>query len=465
MKQALAKLNPINSLFGRIFLWFWLCALLIISGNFWLASQLAERSEVKPASERKREMLVRLSEELSNVSSRARGEVKLSRLLERVGRRRELFLLLIEPQSKEYVYDFPQRFRPGKELLNPLVEQSLAYQVRTVASEFVGPVEVSLNGRDYKLFVGKATPGAIGFLRQRHPILPIAIALTISALLCGLFTWSLLRPIRQIKSATYKMSTGDLAARVGNAAKRHDELGQLGREFNEMAEQVERLLLSQKRLLADVSHELRSPLARLQVAIGIAQQQLNDTENSSWPSQLARIEKESHRIEQMLAKVMMLARLEGAPQVQKSQVSLSRLLQEIVEDCQFEAAHVNKVLQSKINDNIQLNADAELLHSAVENVLRNAIKYANNNIFVEAQNTAEGISIQIADDGNGVPEADLAHIFTPFYRVSLSRNRNSGGTGLGLAIATQAIAAHNGVIAAENSQEGGLLIRITLPIE
>jgi two-component system sensor histidine kinase CpxA len=232
-----------------------------------------------------------------------------------------------------------------------------------------------------------------------------------------------------------------------------------------MAQQVESLLLNQKRLLGDISHELRSPLTRLQLAIGIAQQQADVEPSQSTNKQLERIEKESQRMEQMIAQVLTLSRLEAQRSPpENSTVFLGELLQALIKDAQFEAQIVGKEVNLNCAADICLQGEPQLLSSALENILRNGVKYASHRVEVCVEQLNDRVSIAISDDGQGLPEQDLEKVFTPFYRVSAARERDSGGVGLGLAIAQRAIYSHGGKISAENQKAGGLRIRIELAI-
>ena len=232
-----------------------------------------------------------------------------------------------------------------------------------------------------------------------------------------------------------------------------------------MAEQIETLLNGQKRLLADISHELRSPLTRMQLAIGIAQQQESSNDTKSNEQALARIEKEAHQMESMVAQVLMLSRLDNNARVsQKQAMSFDTLLTGLLADCEFEANSQGKTLVVDIEADATINADEDLLASGIENVLRNAVKYAQRNVTFTLKVKEADVNIAICDDGKGIPESDLENIFQPFYRVSSARERDSGGIGLGLAIASRAIAAHKGKISAHNQVKGGLCVHICLPI-
>jgi two-component system OmpR family sensor kinase len=230
-----------------------------------------------------------------------------------------------------------------------------------------------------------------------------------------------------------------------------------------MVERLSALMNGQKRLLHDVSHELRSPLARLQVAIGLARQQPDKIDVS-----LERIERESMRMDKLVGELLTLSKLEaGALKPALEEVNMDELLDELVDDARFEAEANHLKLEFSGNCHFLLKGDAELLHSAIENVIRNAIKQtvAGGTILLEARPDALKRTLQVAilDRGPGVPEDQLKLIFEPFFRGTASSN-DSSGHGLGLAIAQRIIAAHQGTISAHNRKGGGLCVEISFPL-
>ncbi|MEO6333501.1 MAG: ATP-binding protein, partial [Pyrinomonadaceae bacterium] len=238
--------------------------------------------------------------------------------------------------------------------------------------------------------------------------------------------------------------------KVGN---RRDELAVLAKDFDVMAERIESLITSQQRLSRDVSHELRSPLARMNVALEIAKQKSN---GDSAPM-LNRIEAESNRLNEMISRLLTLSRLEtGAQDFERSKIDLTALVEQIVSDADFEADAVGKSVRITHADKCSIVGSDELVGSAVENVLRNAVRYTRNGSSVEVSLKSENgnATVSVRDHGAGVPEDELVNLFRPFYRVGEARDRNSGGTGLGLAIAEQAVKAHNGSIRASNDDKG-----------
>jgi two-component system, OmpR family, sensor histidine kinase CpxA len=248
--------------------------------------------------------------------------------------------------------------------------------------------------------------------------------------------------------------------------KRHDEISELGKDFDRMAEHLQKLMLAQKQLLSDVSHEIRSPLARLQVAVGLTRQKANNNISR----EIDRIEREIVRLDELVGQVLTLSQLEvGTEKPKEDYVDIALLLEEIVKDADFEAVNNNRHVVLKSQQTWILRANTELLHRALENIIRNAVCYtaeASEVIVSLQQSRAEQdfIEIQICDCGVGVDNDKLTQLFEPFVRISDSRNRDTGGYGLGLAIAERAIHLHQGKVFAQNRDQAGLCVTVLLPI-
>lgn len=455
------KLNPLNSLFGRIFLWFWLTALIMIVATGWTSRQLAEQPRYSPAQAEQVKKLRHTGAKLQELAEKRNiDENGLARLLRGVGMRSRVGLLLLNQQNDHFIRGFPGNERFNIQPFLSLKEQTGMIQVESVFWQFTGPLPITLGNQQYLLFSGRhRPPGMLGQITA-HPYLLATLVLGLSGSLCMLLAWSFIRPIGQLKQATQAMAAGNLHSRADQVAHRHDEVGQLGREFNHMAEKLQALVDSQKRILADISHELRSPLARLQVAIGIAQQR----EQQVIP-ELARIEHEANRIDTMLEHVLTLAKLDaGQQKLAIQRVSLEELLTPLCQDIQFEAQAKQRQFTCNYPKQTLLDIDARLISSALENVLRNALRYSVAHVSLDCIQQGEQLHIRITDDGPGLPDNELETVFKPFYRVSSARNRESGGTGLGLAIAAGALASHGGRIWAENLPQGGLQITMELHV-
>jgi signal transduction histidine kinase len=311
--------------------------------------------------------------------------------------------------------------------------------------------------------------------RGQHPLPPpllfdlgvqAGIFLVVGGGICYLLAWRMSAPVRRLRLAVQQLASGDFTARTGILSVRQgDEISELGGDFDRMAERIESLLLSQKQLVRDISHELRSPLARLQVALGLARQK---SSGDAEPA-LNRIEQEAERLNGMIGELLTLSLLEDNATLNHiGQVDLRDLLNEVVQDADFEAADRNRqVLLTAQQTELMVMGDRELLRRAVENVVRNALRYTGEETAVEVlldQNQKNQAVIRVSDHGPGVPAEMLESIFQPFYRVEEARDRQSGGTGIGLAITARAVALHGGTVVADNRFGGGLDIIICLPL-
>lgn len=283
-------------------------------------------------------------------------------------------------------------------------------------------------------------------------------------LLCWALAKYLASPIEKIRRATQKLAEGELDTRVADeVGRRGDELAQLAKDFDVMAEQIESLIKSQQRLSRDVSHELRSPLARLNVALEIAKKKANPEEEPL----LGRIEAESNRLNEMISRLLTLSKLEtGSNDFDRTEINLKRLVEQTASDADFEASAKNKSVEVSGADECRVVGSEALIQSAVDNILRNAVRYTKEGttVTVGLSKSDGKARIAVRDHGGGVPENELANLFRPFYRVSEARDRGSGGIGLGLAIAEQAIKAHQGKISAKNVEDG-LEVEILLNCE
>ena len=235
----------------------------------------------------------------------------------------------------------------------------------------------------------------------------------------------------------------------------------LARDFDVMADQLRANRGATTQLLRDISHELRSPLARMRVALGLARQPPAD-----FPRQLDRMEREVERLDAMISQILKLARLQGTDALAvRERFDLDELLLEVARDADFEGAAKECSIEVHGTSQVVLRGNRELLRSAVENVLRNAVRYSPTGAPVEVRvaRTDGGVQILVRDQGPGVPAGELEHIFEPFYRVAESRDRASGGEGIGLAITSQVLKAHGGTASAVNAAHGGLEVRLSLP--
>jgi two-component system sensor histidine kinase CpxA len=283
------------------------------------------------------------------------------------------------------------------------------------------------------------------------------LILVVVALLCWMLAVNIASPLRELAHTVERFGRGDLTARV--RSHRRDEIGDVARSFDQMAERIETLLTAERRLLQDISHELRSPLARLSFAAELTK--TAEDRNAA----AARITKEIDRLTNLVGALVEVTRVEGDPASRRLEhLDLQRLVEELIEASRMEADARGCKFQFKSDGPLPVRGDRELLRRAIENVLRNAIRYApeGSAIDVRLEAAAGKASISVRDYGAGVPEEMLPRIFQPFFRVDGSRDAQTGGVGLGLAIAHRAIGAHHGQIAAENAGPG-LRVRMEIP--
>jgi len=312
-------------------------------------------------------------------------------------------------------------------------------------------------------------PGPRLFLGPKGlPIPGLFIAIISSGLVCYFLAWFLTMPVVRLRAATRRLAAGDLSARAGApSVRRRDEVAGLMRDFDTMASRLEALAKAQSRLLNDISHELRSPLARLNVALGLARQR-SGVESAAM---LERIELEAARLNELIGRLLTLARMEdGEQRVPSTAVLLDEIVLNVAEDAEFEAQARHCHVRSEIRSgNWAVRGDASLLHSAIENVVRNAIRYTHEGTTVEIRMEKEHVDggehavIRVSDCGDGVPADALEKLFQPFYRLDDARGRQTGGVGLGLAITERAVRFHGGKVSASNRAEGGLMVEIRLP--
>ena len=275
-------------------------------------------------------------------------------------------------------------------------------------------------------------------------------------------------PLRRLRKVTQRLAGGELSARVGEGlVQRRDEVAALGRDVDLMAERIESLVTAHQRLIRDVSHELRSPLARLNVALELARQ-------SAGPNHAApfdRIERESDRLNELIGQLLMLTKLESECGLgPRAEFDLALLVTEIVQDVDFEARNNQRRVAIASSEPLLLHGNRELLRQALENLIRNGARYTAAGSAVEIswrvlESGGRGWArVEVRDQGPGVPEAELADIFRPFYRVNDARERQSGGAGVGLAISERAVRLHGGSLRAANAPDGGLIMEMDLPL-
>jgi two-component system, OmpR family, sensor kinase len=446
-----------HSLFLRIFVLFWVAMALIVAGSIAITFTVAAREYESQEAQRRPNIALQASEVLATGGIAALthwlkanqhsipdrdlyiigpdGRDLLGRRLsEAAARRLEFF-------NRELGQLPPGNFRPPR-----------------VAPQIVGP-----DGSAYTVLLVPRRPSIFGALSLPGISLTIlGIALIVSAFASWWLAQHLSAPIRRIQEGARALATENLDVRVSAGLEgRRDELAVLARDFDVMAQQLRANRRAITQLLRDISHELRSPLARMRVAVGLARQPPADL-----PRQLDRLEREIERLDSLISQVLKLARLHGAEApIEREAFDLDEVIEEVVRDANFEGAvkGCNVELQGTANSTVHGNR--ELLRSAIENVLRNAVRYSPQGARVDAivERSDAGLSIVIRDQGPGVPASELQRIFEPFYRVAESRDRDTGGEGIGLAITSQVMKAHGGSAVATNRVADGLEVRLSLP--
>ncbi|WP_163134027.1 ATP-binding protein [Agarivorans sp. Alg241-V36] len=323
----------------------------------------------------------------------------------------------------------------------------------------IGPQALTINNQDYLLYAERRSNP-----EQRHairnfgvsPLFLSLVAIGLSLALCFLLTRHIVRPLKKLQSAANKVSLGYLDTQLPEI-HRGDEVGQLSDSLQRMVDTLNQAINNQQRLLSDISHELRSPLTRLNMALALHKKRQQTT------PEIARIERESQRLAEMIDALLSLSRMQVNAKQQK--MTLQELMEDLVSDCEFEAEQLNKQFSANYPQQLSVVCYPELLASALENVCRNALKYAEQQVTLSATVQGSTLTLVIRDDGPGLPEAELNSIFRPFYRSGEARDRDSGGVGLGLAIAESAIRQHGGSISASNHSLKGLEVSLRLPLQ
>ena len=489
--MQLAKFNPFNSLFGRVFVWFWTALLVILVSAFFLTKQLTDVLEVNAVNEKQEFEAGATVQRLSKVLLR---NSSLHQSLRRLGKRNGLQIVAINTKTEQLHTSFPGPLAGNVNELKAFVDSDTPLLIRLNNMEFVGPYSLNFNQEDYKVYVGRLLMRSERNVMSRSKVATagLVLAIFLSTVFCFALVLSITKPLGALRSASNRLAKGDLTTRIQGLESRKDEIGHLASDFNTMASRLQSLIDGQKTLMANVSHELRTPLTRLQLAVALLEGQLStESENASSElneKHLARIENEIIKMDQMIGQVLTLARINASQQsIDLQEISLNSLLKDVLHDASFEAEALNKKLTVSAIPDLVIHADTRLLISAIENILRNAIRFAKKEVSCEFNITlcelaanevtsdeidTECIEIKITDDGLGMTAIELDAVFDPFFRGSHQVHEVSKGAGLGLSIAKAAIEMHGGQIyaqardikLAEASPLSGLSVIIRLPI-
>jgi two-component system sensor histidine kinase CpxA len=439
-----------RSLFWKFFLSFWLTQAIVIALAVLVANFGFGREQIKTF-DQLREHAASIAQEAAQTYE-AKGAPELNRFLDSQFEATGARFWLFDAQNNElsgnpYTTGVANAVRgvTTPPPISPVV--TLPIQGDKAAYTFAGQIRPRRQPR----------PPLNALLRQ------LLLGVIVSGLICFFLAHSLTRPIVQLRGAAQELAVGNLGARVGEGVgRRKDEIGELGRDFDRMAGQIEGLVENQKQLLRDISHDLRSPLQRIRMALELARR--GDT---SQHSQLDRIERETVRINSFIEQLLTLARLESTESTPTMEpLSINEIVEHIVCEAKLEAERVGCALSLTALTQYRLKGNAEVLQSAIENVVRNAIHHGGEGKSVELGIHAERnyAVLTVRDHGPGVPPEALPRLFEPFYRVDSARSLTTGGSGLGLAIAAKAVELHGGSITAHNSAPSGLVVTIRLPL-
>ncbi|PVV05928.1 MAG: hypothetical protein B6D77_17285 [gamma proteobacterium symbiont of Ctena orbiculata] len=326
------------------------------------------------------------------------------------------------------------------------------------------PIHPEMRGPDQPPPGPRSTPPPTGPNHSLSPsVLPLLAGSLVSLVIATLLALYFSRPIRSLREAFELVANGRLGTRIGEAmGGRHDELSDLAYGFDSMAKRLQSLVEGQQSLLHDVSHELRSPLARLQAALDLMQQQPDRAVEF-----IERIERESNRMDRLIEELLTLARLDaGLPGNSEIETDLGELIDTIVEDATFEAKSKQCTVKAIKAENLYVSCNPNLIHRAIENIMRNAIRHTPSGtqvtISCDTNPETKRLSLSIRDQGSGMPESELKSVFEPFFRGETAGRFN--GYGLGMAITKRIVTAHRGEVRAENLKDGGFLVTIELPM-
>jgi two-component system sensor histidine kinase CpxA len=470
-----------RNLFLKIFLWFWLVIVVVSATVVFSAAVIRSRSADLDRWRQQYVLNVELRAQHASELLDLRGKDAAEKYLRSLDRMVLVNHSASGDRMRNYMFD-----EHGQEV----VGQQVSSQIRSVISQmnqyppgtphFFYQERIAADnirgsrGEVYTFVMMLPEPTMFQQIQQfvskdvsREGIIQLLEILIVASIFCLLLARHLTTPIDQLRLAARRIADDHLEARVTeDVIKRHDELAELGRDFNRMADRIDSLVHSQRRLLTDVSHELRSPLTRLNLALGLARQQANH----ETIEHLNRIEDETDRLDKLIGQLLTLARVESGVDLEQKEIfDLGVLVQGVVSDGDFEARSRDCGVKFTHSSECLVEGAFEMLRGALENVVRNAVRHTAIGTHVEvaidsdpSQPNSKAV-IQVHDHGVGIPEKDLAHLFVPFHRASNGARKTSDGAGLGLAIAQRAFQLHGGKVTAANAPGGGLIVTLELP--
>jgi two-component system sensor histidine kinase CpxA len=476
-------------LFWRIFALFWAASVVLIVAIAWITSNNFENEKIPGLGITRLESV--LNEHLRNAAHTLRDSGVS-------GLRTMLSQKLDFGRISVYVLDANKKDVLGREVppeiiaatVHPVADPEGLSANRMRLRDLTAP-----DGTKYTAISRFEGPTPLRLL-YRHPNtfwIHVALAMAISACFALLLAAYITAPLARIRASARRVARGDLSAHIGDLRfGRSAEILALASEFDQMTARLRDLVEGQRRLIRDVSHEMRSPLSRLRIALELARANLKEAliepagavlepvtsgrepdrspaqrfSGTEAVNQLDRIEREAERLEEMIAQAIQLTRMETTTPSKVEDVALDQLITDIASDAAFEAQARPCALHIAQNEPLVVRAEADLVASAIENVVRNAVKYtaADSTVSIRLDRVEGQARVRVRDCGPGVPAGDCARIFEPYFRTDVARQRKSGGSGLGLAIAKRAIERQGGRIHASNVDDGGLEVEMLLPL-
>jgi two-component system sensor histidine kinase CpxA len=448
------------SLFWKIFLTYWLIILIIELFTVWFTANVSE-SEIHATLEQQNQQFIVDSNRAVEIIE-TQGLDGLQAWMAEESNRQAIEDIFVINQNREEVNN--------KQLPSEVYEIAQGTPGDLQQGKEIQPVKRLLTltattpGDTYLVISTFRRPSVVSYLLAPQRV---AVGVIVSGLICLLLARYFTQPLSNLRRSTQLLTAGEFnTASIQSLRKRRDEFGALAVDFEVMSDRLNELLSAKRQLLRDISHELRSPLARIRVALGLARNKHGFGDCSD----LDRIEREIERFELLIGELLVFARIRSSDDlVSMSNVDVRGLLAEIVGDAKYEGQRADEKCQISLDcpEGIEVEADAHLLYRAIENIARNALKYSPQQASVQISCKVHGetVVIDIEDNGPGVPGEMLERIFQPFVRVSSARESETGGSGIGLAIAQRVIEIHNGAVSAHNKNEGsGLVVTVTLPL-
>jgi two-component system sensor histidine kinase CpxA len=464
----------------KIFLWFWL-GILVVTGTLW---SLTELTSTRAEDDRRWE-----EKYTPRVDLWARQEAQILRREGPAALERYIGSFQSDPGVLNYIFDADGRellqrdpSPPVRQLVTSMADWPPGTPRVDRAERIIGERVVDSRGRAHIVVIDFPSPSVLNrslfeFLSPdfyatfpgRASVLRVVAVLTVAAIFCFVLARHIARPIDRLRLAARNIANQQLQTRVdGSVLERKDELADLGRDFDRMAERIEQLVTAQRHLLADVSHALRSPLARLNVALGLARQRNGQPTSEH----LDRIETEAERLNKLIGQLLTMARVDSGVDLERpTRFDLGSVVEEVSTDAEYEARNRQcAVVFSQRGGECVVDGAREMLRGAVENVVRNAVRHTAEQTRVEvsldrraAAGGAHGI-ITVRDYGPGVPPGAVDTLFVPFNRVLSGGLANPERTGLGLAITRRTFEVHGGSATAANAPDGGFVVTLELPL-